>query len=122
MATITEPTSKLKKWGLVLILSLALFIMIVDTTMMNVSIRDLVVDLDSSIKDIQWAVTIYSLVMAAFMIAGGKLGDIWGRKKTFLTGVSIYGIGTLTAALSPNVGTLIFGWSIPCGIKVREAV
>lgn len=58
--------------------------MIVDTTMINVSIGDISNDLDSNLKDIQWAITIYSLVMAAFMLFGGKIGDIYGRKKLLL--------------------------------------
>lgn len=105
-----------KKWGLVIILSLSLVIMILDTTMINVSIRDVVTDLDTDLKSVQWAITIYSLMMAAFMLIGGKIGDLYGRKRAFVAGALIYGVGTLTAALSPNVATLIIGWSVIEGI------
>jgi len=105
-----------KKWGLVFILSLSLVIMIFDTTMLNVSIKNIVQDLDTSFKNVQWAIAIYALVMASFMLLGGKIGDLYGRKKTFILGASIYGIGTLLAAISPNIATLIIGWSIIEGI------
>ncbi len=108
--------SFLKKWGLIILLSLALLVMIVDTTMISVSIGNISNDLDSNLKDIQWAITIYSLVMAAFMLLGGKIGDIYGRKKAFVVGAVIYGIGTLTAALASNITTLITGWSVIEGI------
>lgn len=105
-----------KKWGLVFILSLSLVIMIFDTTMLNVSIKNIVQDLDTTIKNVQWAITIYALVMASLMLLGGKIGDLYGRKKAFIIGASIYGVGTLLAAVSPNVTALIIGWSVIEGI------
>lgn len=111
-----EKKSFFKKWGLIVLLSLALLVMIVDTTMISVSISNISIDLNSNLKDIQWAITIYSLVMAAFMLLGGKIGDIYGRKKAFVIGAVIYGIGTLTAAFSPNITSLITGWSVIEGI------
>lgn len=108
----TNKKSFFKKWGLVFILSLSLVIMIFDTTMLNVSIKNIVQDLDTTIKNVQWAITIYALVMASLMLLGGKIGDLYGRKKAFIVGASIYGIGTLLAALSPNVTVLIIGWSV----------
>ncbi|USN54034.1 MAG: MFS transporter [Candidatus Nomurabacteria bacterium] len=105
-----------QKWGLVVVLSLALVIIIFDTTMLNVSIRNVVHDLGTSLRNVQWAITIYSLVMAAFMLTGGRIGDMYGRKKLFLIGVVVYATGTITAALSPNVNVLILGWSIIEGI------
>jgi len=105
-----------KKWGLVFILSLALVIMIFDTTMLNVSIKDIVQDLDTTIKNVQWAITIYALVMASLMLLGGKIGDLYGRKKAFIVGASIYGLGTLLAALSPSITVLIVSWSLIEGI------
>lgn len=109
-------TSFMKKWGLVFVLSLSLMVIIIDTTMINVSIRNIVVDLNTSLKNVQWAITIYSLIMAAFMLIGGKIGDVYGRKKTFIIGTLIYGIGTIVAALSPNITILMIGWSIIEGV------
>lgn len=106
----------LEKWGALFVLAIATFILVVDTTMMNVSISALVKDLNTDMQKIQIAITIYSLIIASFIITGAKLGDIYGKKKAFLIGAIIYGVGTLTAALSPNVGILILGWSIIEGI------
>jgi len=73
-------------------------------------------DLDTTVSGVQAAITIYALVMASFMLLGGKLGDIYGMKKTFIVGMVFYGIGTLTAALTPSLGILILGWSVIEGI------
>ncbi|WP_297464279.1 MFS transporter, partial [Thermococcus sp.] len=104
------------KWGVLYIMSAALFIMFIDTTMMNVSISALVEDLDTTVSGVQSAITLYALVMAAFMITGAKLADIWGTKKVFFRGLVIYTVGTLMAAFAPNLLILIIGWSILEGI------
>jgi len=104
------------KWGILAITSAALFIMFIDTTMMNVSISALVKDLDTTVTGVQGAVTLYNLVMAASMLTGAKLADIWGTKKVFFRGLVIYTIGTLMAAFAPNLPVLILGWSILEGI------
>lgn len=83
---------------------------------MNVAITALVRDLNTDIPGIQLAIALYSLVMAAFMVTGGKIGDIIGMKKTFIIGSVVYGIGTLIAALSLNLTMLIIGWSVIEGI------
>ncbi|ASJ08651.1 MFS transporter [Thermococcus siculi] len=104
------------KWGVLYIMSAALFIMFIDTTMMNVSISALVRDLNTTVGGVQGAITLYALVMAAFMITGAKLADIWGTKKVFFRGLVIYTVGTLMAAFAPNLAVLILGWSILEGI------
>ena len=85
-----------------LILASAQFIMVLDTSVMNVAISQIVEDLDTTIQGVQTAITLYTLVMAAFMLLGAKLGDILGRNRAFAIGLAIYGIGSLTTALSPN--------------------
>ncbi|WP_457752115.1 MFS transporter [Thermococcus sp.] len=104
------------KWGVLIIMSAALFIMFIDTTMMNVSISALVKDLNTTVSGVQGAITLYALVMAAFMITGAKLADIWGTKKVFFRGLVIYTVGTLMAAFAPNLSVLLLGWSILEGI------
>ncbi len=106
----------MKKWGTLLVVLFATFIIVVDTTIMNVSIPALVEDLNTTVSGIQTAISIYALVMAAFILVGAKLGDIIGAKKTFFIGAIIFGIGTSTAALSQSLGVLIIGWSIIEGI------
>jgi MFS family permease len=73
----------MSKWTVRVALSLAMFILVIDTTIMNVSISTLIEDFDTTVTTVQAVITMYALVMAAFMITGGKLGDIWGRLRTF---------------------------------------
>ena len=98
------------------ILSAAMFIYVIDTTIMNVSISALVEDLDTTVGAVQTAITLYTLTMAAFMLTGGKLGDIWGSKRAFRIGLVIYGIGTVITALAPSIGFIILGWSVLEGL------
>ena len=104
------------KWGVLYMMSFAMFIMTIDMTMMNVSISALVRDLGTTVSGIQLAIALYTLVMAAFMIVGAKMADIWGTKKVFMVGLAIYGVGTATATIAPNLIILIIGWSILEGI------
>jgi MFS family permease len=83
---------------------------------MNVMITDISTDLDTTVKGVQTAITVFLLVMAALMIPGGKLTDRWGRKRCFTIGLTVYGIGTLLSAFSPGLGTLILGNSIFQGV------
>ena len=94
----------------------AQFVMVLDSSVMNVSISQIVADLDTTIQGVQLAITAYTLVMASFMLAGAKLGDILGRDRAFAIGLSIYGLGSLTTALSPNLGVLLVGWSLIEGL------
>lgn len=93
-----------------------MFIYVIDTTIMNVSISALVDDLDTTVGGVQGAITLYTLTMAAFMLTGGKLGDIWGSKRAFRIGLVIYGIGTTVTAVAPNLLFIIIGWSILEGL------
>jgi MFS family permease len=98
-------------WGVIGMLAAAQFIMVLDTTVMNVSITQVAADLNTTIVGLQTAITLYTLVMAAFMLLGGKLGDRWGAKRAFWIGLLIYGAGSLTTALAPTLGVLLVGWS-----------
>ncbi len=93
-------------------MSLAGFILVLDTTMINVAIPAIVGELKTTVQGVQAAISLYALVMAAFMLAGGKFADVYGMKKMFVMGSVLYGIGALTAALAPNLGVLVIGWSI----------
>ena len=106
----------MKKWAVLTLLSGAMFIIVIDTTIMNVSISALVEDLNTTVSGIQSAISIYALVMASFMLIGGKLADIIGKKRTFVIGLCIYGVGTTTASFSQSLGMLIIGWSILEGL------
>jgi EmrB/QacA subfamily drug resistance transporter len=94
----------------------AQFVMVLDSSVMNVSISQIVADLDTTIQGVQLAITAYTLVMAALMLAGAKLGDILGKDRTFAIGLAVYGLGSAITAISPNLGVLLFGWSLIEGI------
>jgi len=104
------------RWGVLLIVSLAVFILVIDTSTMEVSISALVHDLDCDASTIQTIITIYTLVKAAFMLVGAKLQDFIGRKRAFLVGTAVYGAGVFTAAISQNAAMFLLGWSILEGI------
>jgi MFS family permease len=103
-------------WLPIAVLAAAQFVMVLDSSVMNVSISQIVADLDTTIQGVQLAITAYTLVMAALMLAGAKLGDILGRDRTFALGLGIYGLGSLTTALSPNLTVLLIGWSFVEGL------
>ena len=92
------------------------FLMMLDTSVMNVSIATVAKDLGTTVTGIQTAITLYTLVMASLMITGGKIGQIIGVKRAFAIGSVIYGCGSFTTAISPNLGVLLLGWSFLEGI------
>jgi EmrB/QacA subfamily drug resistance transporter len=98
------------------VLCAAQFLMVLDQAVMNVSISQLVKDFDTSVTTIQAVITFYSLVMAALMITGGKVGDLIGRRKAFAVGMVIYASGSALTAASWNVASLALGWSVLEGI------
>src|SRR5436190_7499912 len=100
----------------ILVLGTAQFVMVLDTTVMNVSISQVVADLDTTVSAVQLAITAYALVMAAFMLTGAKLGDMFGRRRIFSIGLAIYGTGSLITAFSPSIAVLLGGWSFVEGI------
>jgi EmrB/QacA subfamily drug resistance transporter len=103
--------------GLVLFtLATGQFLMTLDSSVMNVSIATVANDLGTTVTGIQTAITLYTLVMACLMIVGGKLGSIIGRRRAFALGAIIYGCGSLTTALAPNLTVLLIGWSLLEGI------
>ncbi|QMW64695.1 MFS transporter [Mumia sp. ZJ1417] len=92
------------------------FLMTLDSSVMNVSIAQVAADLDTTVTGIQTAITLYTLVMAALMITGGKVGTMIGRRRAFAIGCVIYGIGSLTTSLAPNLAVLLIGWSLLEGV------
>src|SRR6266498_4921847 len=97
-------------------LASAQFLMTLDSSVMNVSIATVAKDVGTTVTGIQTAITMYTLVMAAFMITGGKIGQILGRKRAFAIGCVIYGCGSFTTALAGNLAVLIVGWSVLEGV------
>ena len=104
------------KWAVLGVLSAAQFLMVLDQAVMNVAISQLVEDFDTTVTTIQAVIALYALVMAGLMLTGGKLGDIFGRRRVFAVGLVIYGIGSGLTAASWSVPSLMFGWSILEGV------
>ncbi|MBV8161841.1 MAG: MFS transporter [Acidimicrobiia bacterium] len=100
------------RWKPLVGLGIAQFLMVLDTAVMNVSISQLVHDFHTQVTAIQAVITLYALVMAALMITGGKLGDIWGRRRAFTIGICVYAVGSATTAAAPTVLVLALGWSV----------
>ncbi|HXI13517.1 MAG TPA: DHA2 family efflux MFS transporter permease subunit [Thermoanaerobaculia bacterium] len=97
-------------------LSLALAIIIIDTTLLNVSLSALVRDLDTNLQSLQWVISAYSLTLAALTVTGGRLGDLFGRKRMFMLGAILFAIGSFIASISTGIGTLLIGESIIEGV------
>jgi EmrB/QacA subfamily drug resistance transporter len=104
------------KWGVLAVLGAAQFLMVLDQSVMNVSISQLVADFDTTVTTIQAVIALYALVMAGLMLTGGKLGDLIGRRRAFAIGLCIYGAGSALTAVSWSVPSLTFGWSVLEGI------
>src|SRR3974390_3383263 len=103
--------------GMVLLtLAAGQFLMTLDTSVMNVSIAQVAHDVGTTVTGIQTAITLYTLVMAMFMITGGKIGGILGRRRAFAIGCVVYGCGSFVTSIAPNLGVLIFGWSFLEGL------
>lgn len=105
----------MKKTALIA-LAIAQFVMVLDQSVMNVSISQLVADFDTTVPTIQAVITLYCLVMAMLMLTGGKIGDIIGRRRAFTIGLVIYAVGSATTAVAPTVAVLALGWSVLEGI------
>src|SRR2546423_8949909 len=100
------------RWKPLVGLGIAQFLMVLDTAVMNVSISQLVEDFHTEVTAIQAVITLYALVMAAFMITGGTVGDKIGRRRAFGVGLVVYGVGTTLTAVAPTLWVLTLGWSI----------
>jgi MFS family permease len=101
---------------MILPLALAQFIASYAATNMNVAIGSIAKDLGTTVAGVQTAITLFTLTMAALMIPGSKLTDIWGRKRCFIGGLIVYGVGGLLAALSQGLPQLIVGYSLLEGV------
>src|SRR5207248_2939199 len=97
-------------------LALAQFICSFAGSNMNVMINDITHDLDTSVRGVQATITLFLLIMAVLMIPASKLTDRWGRKRCFVGGLMLYGIGALLSAVSPGLGVLILGNSVLEGV------
>jgi len=115
---LTAAGSKASDGASIVLVTLAAgqFLMTLDTSVMNVAIATVAEDVGTDVTGIQTAITLYTLVMATLMITGAKVGAIIGRKRAFAIGCVIYGCGSFTTSIAPNLPVLLFGWSFLEGV------
>src|SRR5436189_99773 len=115
-ATVSVPAEATGNMRLAVLLAMAMFVLVVDTSLMNVSISAVVRDLDTTASGVQSAIALEALVSAAFILIGSKVGDLIGRKRAYVLGLLGYGIGALAMALAQGLTAIIVFWAIVGGI------
>jgi EmrB/QacA subfamily drug resistance transporter len=101
---------------LAILLSMAMFVLVVDTSLMNVSISSVVRDLDTTVSGVQSAIALEALVSAAFILIGSKVGDLIGRKRAYVLGLLGYAVGALAMTLAQGLAAIIVFWAVVGGI------
>ncbi|MCU7730577.1 MFS transporter [Actinoplanes sp. KI2] len=105
-----------KQRRLAILLAMAMFVLVVDTSLMNVSIAAVVRDLDTTTSGVQSAIALEALVSAAFILIGGKVGDLIGRKRAYILGLLGYAVGALAMTLAQSLTAVIIFWALIGGI------
>jgi predicted MFS family arabinose efflux permease len=111
-----EPVRAVNDPRLALLLSMAMFVLVVDTSLMNVSISAVVRDLNTTASGVQAAIALEALVSAAFILIGSKVGDLIGRKRAFVLGLLGYAIGATSMAFAQGLTSIILFWAIIGGL------
>jgi EmrB/QacA subfamily drug resistance transporter len=101
---------------LAILLAMAMFVLVVDTSLMNVSIAAVVQDLDTTVSGVQSAIALEALVSAAFILIGSKIGDLIGRKRAYVLGLLGYAVGALAMAFAQGLTAIIIFWAVVGGI------
>ena len=118
--TADAATSKIEPgaWNprLAMLLAAAMFVLVVDTALMNVSIVAVVEDLDTNVSGVQSAIAIEALVSAAFILISSKVGDLIGRKRAYILGLLGYAVGAIAMTLAQNLATILIFWAIIGGL------
>jgi MFS family permease len=112
----SEPDWEPGTQQLAILLAMAMFVLVVDTSLMNVSISKVVQDLDTTVSGVQGAIALEALVSAAFILIGSKVGDLIGRKRAFVLGLLGYAAGALAMTLAQGLWAIIIVWAIVGGL------
>jgi EmrB/QacA subfamily drug resistance transporter len=96
-----------RKWWTLGAMCFALFMLMLDNTVVNVALPSIQQDLDASISGLEWTVNGYTLSIAVLLVTGGRLGDIFGRRRMFLAGIVIFALSSATAGLAPDATALV---------------
>src|SRR5205814_7542432 len=100
------------RWVTLGIAILSAFIVVMDNTVLNVSIPTILRELHTNLPSLEWVITGYALTFAALLIIGGRLGDVYGHRRIFIIGAALFGAGSLLASVSTSVGELILGEAV----------
>jgi len=112
-----DPTAEVKFNGtLAILLAMAMFVLVFDTSLMNVSISAVVNDLDTTASGVQGAIALEALVSAAFILIGGKMGDLIGRKLAYILGLLGYAVGAVAMTVAQDLNTVIIFWAVIGGL------
>jgi EmrB/QacA subfamily drug resistance transporter len=101
---------------LALLLAMAMFVLVVDTSIMNVSISAVVHDIDTTVSGLQSTIALEALVSAAFILIGGKIGDLIGRKRAYVIGLAFYALGAVAMTLAQSLVPIIIFWAVIGGL------
>src|SRR6476646_1660744 len=115
-STVAAPAESSGDKLVAILLAMAMFVLVVDTSLMNVSISAVVHDLDTTASGVQSAIALEALVSAAFILIGSKIGDLYGRKRAYILGLLGYAIGALSMTLSQTLVPIIIFWAIVGGL------
>ncbi|WP_231184289.1 MFS transporter [Haladaptatus sp. DYF46] len=107
-----ESDSFLDTWGTLVVVTIVMFVVSLDASMIPVAIEPISTDLRTSASGVQAALAIYSVVDAPLLLTGAGLGVLYGNKRIFRYGIVLFSIGTLIGALSPSLGIFVLGWSV----------
>jgi len=115
-ATVHADGADPRRWITLAILLTSVVIAALDSTVLNVAIPTILRDFHTTLPALQWVITGYTLTFAAFLIIGGRLGDIFGARRMFIIGAALFGVGSLLASLSTGVVTLVIGEAVIEGL------
>src|SRR6266704_4722333 len=101
---------------LAILLAMAMFVLVVDTSLMNVSISAVVRDIGATVSGVQSAIALEALVSAAFILIGSKVGDLIGRKLAYVLGLLGYAVGALAMAFAQSLTAIILFWAVVGGL------
>ena len=115
-AAAEQPQESSGEQTLAILLAMAMFVLVVDTSLMNVSISAVVRDLDTTASGVQSAIALEALVSAAFILIGSKIGDLIGRKRAYVLGLLGYAVGAISMTLSQSLLPIVICWAVIGGL------
>ena len=96
-----------RRWQVLAVLCVGLFMLLLDGTIVNIAIPNIIGSFQTGFSQVEWVMNAYLLVFAVMLITMGRLGDLYGRKKLFITGLCVFTLSSLACGLSPSIGFLI---------------